>query len=179
MKQYFNFDLTPELAQRLKACYDEQQAIYDLMLVGTSTDDLVGGIPMGTGPVAKYCFKACDLAPKYPEYIGLKAGFTLAQFQSNSKFSKFWTDTNNQRTTIDNQKLAIDGLSGRAMTSKANHFHTKMETDKNVSSVKVDYDDLHSLFSNKAELAKETKKNNKALKEAAAIIEANKKNMPQ
>jgi hypothetical protein len=175
MTKYFPYVLTPELAVRYQASLDEQQAILNIILEGTSENDMNSGTPMGTGAVYQFCTKAVDLAPKYPEYIGPRAHFTLLDFQNNRRFSDMWIKAANQRTSIASQVALITGLSDRGMTDKANFFHSKMESDKNVSEVKADYNDLHSMYSDRADAAKVTKENKALLNEAKSIIESKKK----
>ncbi len=163
------------MAKRLQVIYDEEQAIYSAVLEGTSEDDLSTGLAMGTGRLAQFCRKAVGYAPKHSDYITLKSEFTLADFIRVGEFDTFWKETFNQRQTIANQVTLIEGLYGRDMTSMSHDFHTRMQVDKNAEGVKVDYDDLHSFFSERADVAKNTRKVKGVLKEAQTIIEASKK----
>jgi hypothetical protein len=175
MTKYFPYALTPDLAKRYKACLDEMQAIQTTFLEGTSENDMEFGLAMGFGNYYNYCKKAFQVAVKYPEYVGTQAHFTLAEFAAANDFSALWSDTAAQRQTIDKQKSLIEGLSGRAMTDKANHVHSKMKTDKKVITIKADYDELHGFFTARAEKTKSTKETNTILGEAKTIIEAKKK----
>jgi hypothetical protein len=175
MTKYFPYVLTPELEARYKACLDEMQAIQNIFLEGTSQNDMAFGTAMGNGNYFNYCQKACAMAVKYPEYVSTKAHFTVEDFVANNNFATLWNDTATQRTTIESQKKLIEGLSGRGMSDKAKHVHDKMGTDKNIPSVKADYDDLHSFFTKRAEKVKSTVQSNALVNEAKTIIEADAK----
>ena len=175
-KKFFSCNLTPELATRYVKAWDEIETVHNIFLEGTVENDMKEGISMGTGPLATYACKACEMVVKHEgEYIGKKAHFTLEDFVASRDFYLMWKGLINKKATIAKQETLIEGLNGRGMMNKANHVHTKMETDKNVADVKVDFADLHSFYSDRAEATKETQKNNAVLGEAKKIIESSKK----
>jgi hypothetical protein len=175
MKKYFSFKTTPEIAARLKACYDEQQAIYNLILEGTDAEDVKTGQSMGTGDLVDFCRKALKAAIKFPsKLVDEDASFTVDDFIASSDFKTFWREFATQRTSISNQEVLIEGLSDRALMSKAGYVHAQMGRVKDLPKYKADYDELHSMYSNRADLSKETTKTNARIQEANAIIRASK-----